>query len=293
MRSACWPDAAAPCASPLMNWNSKTALLKLENALLQLRRRRGARPSPTEEQAVQTFGRSLFDMLLTGDPAQPLLPEHAPPRDRGAQACACACTSARPNWPRLPWEYLYDPRRARISLPVAWHAHSCAISTCPTPSSRCPSPPPLQHSSDDRQPQRAQRTAHARCRAKSAALESALAPLKKRGLVELVWLEGQTWRDLQRSCAAVPGTSSTSSATAASTDRPTRAPLALADDDGQLYLINATHLGRVLANHGSLRLVVLNACDGAKAASATSSPALAPRSASAASPPSSPCNRNH
>jgi hypothetical protein len=40
--------------------------------------------------------------------------------------------------------------------------------------------------------------------------------------------------------------------------------LALTNDDGQTYLIHATPLGRMLANHGTLRLVILNACEGAK-----------------------------
>ena len=43
------------------------------------------------------------------------------------------------------------------------------------------------------------------------------------GLVELTWLEGQTWRDLQRAMRPGRGTSSTLSATAALTRTATRA----------------------------------------------------------------------
>jgi len=40
--------------------------------------------------------------------------------------------------------------------------------------------------------------------------------------------------------------------------------LALADEEGRADYLSATHLGRLLADHRSLRLVVLNSCEGAK-----------------------------
>ena len=40
--------------------------------------------------------------------------------------------------------------------------------------------------------------------------------------------------------------------------------IAFADEQGQADLFRATQLGRLLADHRSLRLVVLNACESAK-----------------------------
>src|SRR5260370_33430474 len=41
--------------------------------------------------------------------------------------------------------------------------------------------------------------------------------------------------------------------------------IVLEDDEGKADLLSATHLGRLLTDHGSLRLVVLNSCEGARA----------------------------
>ena len=55
-------------------------------------------------------------------------------------------------------------------------------------------------------------------------LRAALAGLERDGLVELAWVNGQTYRALEDALEAVPGTSSTSSATAAMTPAATKAP---------------------------------------------------------------------
>jgi len=96
-------------------------------------------------------------------------------------------------------------------------------------------------------------------------IERAIAPLRARGAVELTWLSGQTWRDLLK---------------AMRTDRHwhifhfighggfdtarDEGQLAFANDEGKKDLLSATQVGRLLAEHLSLRLVVLNACEGAR-----------------------------
>lgn len=97
-------------------------------------------------------------------------------------------------------------------------------------------------------------------------MEKALAPLTARGNATLTWLEGQGSTALQRAM------------------RPEAGPwhvfhfighggfgresgegmLMLTGDDGNSMELPATQLGRLLADHGSLRLAVLNACDGAR-----------------------------
>jgi CHAT domain-containing protein len=97
-------------------------------------------------------------------------------------------------------------------------------------------------------------------------VEKALARLIKAEMVELVWLAEPTWRGLQRAMRRGPwhifhfighGAFDT------------------AADEGQVYLetdededdehksapLTATQLGLLLADHDSLRLVVLNACE--------------------------------
>jgi tetratricopeptide (TPR) repeat protein len=82
--------------------------------------------------------------------------------------------------------------------------------------------------------------------------------------VELTWLEGQTWRHVQRAMRGGPwhvfhfighgGFDATAD----------EGVIALANDDGTAHLLRATELGRLLANHDALRMVILNACEGAK-----------------------------
>ena len=95
-------------------------------------------------------------------------------------------------------------------------------------------------------------------------VENAIQALRANGLVELTWLAGQTWRDLQRAMRVGPwhvfhfiGHGSY--------DRQTEEGcIALADEEGQASRLSATQLGRLLADHRSLRMVLLNACEGAR-----------------------------
>ena len=102
-------------------------------------------------------------------------------------------------------------------------------------------------------------------------MEQALAPLVAKGEATLTWLEGDGSAALQRAM------------------RPEAGPwhvfhfighggfdqasgeglLLLTGADGASVPLPATQLGRLLADHGSLRLAVLNACDGARGAEAS------------------------
>ncbi len=82
--------------------------------------------------------------------------------------------------------------------------------------------------------------------------------------MDLVWLEGQTWRDLQRAMRRGPwhifhfiGHGGFDRAT-------DEGLIALADDAGRAHLLRATDLGRLLDDHYPLRLVLLNSCEGAR-----------------------------
>ncbi len=82
--------------------------------------------------------------------------------------------------------------------------------------------------------------------------------------MDLVWLEGQTWRDLQRAMRRGPwhifhfiGHGGFDRAT-------DEGLIALADDAGRSHLLRATDLGRLLDDHYPLRLVLLNSCEGAR-----------------------------
>jgi hypothetical protein len=95
-------------------------------------------------------------------------------------------------------------------------------------------------------------------------IENATQKLQEDGLVELTWLSGQTWRDLAK--AMRTGTWHIFHFIGhGGFDKSTgKGLVALAGEDGQTHLFSAVELGRLLADHQQLRLVILNSCKGAK-----------------------------
>jgi CHAT domain-containing protein len=97
-------------------------------------------------------------------------------------------------------------------------------------------------------------------------MEQALAPLVARGDATLTWLEGDGSAALQRAMRSESGPWHVfhfighGGFDAASGE----GILMLTGDDGASVALPATQLGRLLSDHGSLRLAVLNACDGAR-----------------------------
>ena len=94
-----------------------------------------------------------------------------------------------------------------------------------------------------------------------ARLEEALRPLQETGKVELVWLEGQTWRDLQAAMQGGPWHILHFIGHATFDQATDEGVLLLADEAGRAAPISATQLGRLLSDHQTLRLAVLNACE--------------------------------
>ncbi|MCB0202420.1 MAG: SUMF1/EgtB/PvdO family nonheme iron enzyme, partial [Anaerolineae bacterium] len=84
------------------------------------------------------------------------------------------------------------------------------------------------------------------------------------GLVELEWLPGQTWRDLQRILRRGPWHVFHFVGHGAFDANADEGLVMVCDDAGKARPLRATELGRFLANHRSLRLAVLNACEGGK-----------------------------
>src|SRR3954453_17786187 len=95
-------------------------------------------------------------------------------------------------------------------------------------------------------------------------IQDATAELQQRGLLEVTWLSNATWRDLQHALRRQRwhivhfvghGEFDTTTDEGA---------IALEDDNGRSFRLSATDLGRLLGDHDSLRLVLLNACESAR-----------------------------
>jgi formylglycine-generating enzyme required for sulfatase activity len=233
-------------------------LLVLQNALLRSGGKRRQTLSP-EEQAVRDFGRDLFNALFTGEVRgrYDVSLERAWHQDKGIRL---KLRIQPPELAALPWEFLYDPRQAEYVClsrvtPVVRYLE------LPRPMPPLSVRPPLRilgmiASPGDLEPLDVTR--------EKGRVERALKEYQARGLVELTWLEGQTWRDLQRAMRRGPWHVFHFVGHGGFDRVADEGFIALADEEGETRRLNATQLGRLLADHRALRLALLNACEGAR-----------------------------
>ncbi len=241
--------------------------LALENRLKDLQiallRSGGAkrRTLTPEERVVQGFGRALFDALLTGGVRGRYEASKTQARQQG-KGLRLKLHIQPPELAALPWEYLYDPDEADY---LCLSTQTPVVRYLEVPQMLLPFAvrPPLRILGMFASPQGLPELSLADERGR---LQAATAGLQQRGLVEVTWLEGQGWADLQRTLRK---------------DGPWHVfhfvghgrydvlngegQIVLVDDAGHPYLLGAAQLARLLANHPLLRLVFLNACEGAQA----------------------------
>ena len=212
-----------------------------------------------EEQAVQAFGGALFNALFTGE----VRSRYEVSQERAAQGekgLRVKLRIAAPELAALPWEFLYDSRQADFvclsrNTPVVRYLE------CPQPVQPLAVTPPLRilgliASPSDQEPLDVAR--------ERQRVEEALKALLRRGTVELAWWdEGQTWRDLQRAMRGGPWHVLHFVGHGGFDRARDKGLIVLPDDDGRSHYLPADDLARLLAVHRTLRLVVLNACEGA------------------------------
>jgi len=95
-------------------------------------------------------------------------------------------------------------------------------------------------------------------------VERAIQPLRDRGLVEVTWLETGTWQELQRAMRKGPWHVFHFVGHGRYDTNLDEGTLALVSNTGETDELTATQMGRLLADHAPLRLVLLNACEGAR-----------------------------
>jgi hypothetical protein len=212
-----------------------------------------------EEETVEDFGRALFDMMLGGEVRDLYRRSRQKALDDG-KGLRIRLRVEAPELASLPWEYMYDEAEGDF---VCLSAESpviryLALDRPPAPLTISPpirvlgmvaSPNDRTALDVDREIQR---------------IERATAGLREQGLLSWEWLPGGGWRDLQRAMRSGPwhvfhfvGHGGYDPATQ-------EGLLAMVDENGGSFRISATQLGRLLADHHTLRLVVLNSCEGAK-----------------------------
>jgi tetratricopeptide (TPR) repeat protein len=248
-------------AQAMMIWPLDTLALegyldKLQIALLQSGGIRRRVPS-AQQQAVEEFGQVLFETLLAGD-IRSLYDVSRRMSIQEGRGLRLKVRIEAPELAVLPWEYLYDPRLGEFVC-LSRHTPMVRYIELAQPVYPLTVTPPLRILGMVASPEdlRALDVEREKLR-----LERAVAGLQSRDLISLVWLEGQTWRDLQQAMRTGPwhifhfiGHGQY--------DRNTDEGLVcLADESGATRTLSATQLGRLLADHQSLRLVLLNSCEG-------------------------------
>ena len=222
-----------------------------------VRRRRG----PAEERlgAIKEFGAGLYDALFTDQVANLYNGAKGAALDGGRRLRITLGLSGAPELMRLPWEFLYS--RPKF---ISQSMRTPLVRTLDVHSARPPQKVklPLRILGIVSSP-----VGYEGLDAKSERLnlEDALEPLRKAGLVELVWLERPTLNELRRRIFEPDeihvihyiGHGAYSEENEAGI-------LVLETPEGRAHDVSGERLARMLEDEESIRLVVLNSCEGAR-----------------------------
>lgn len=212
------------------------------------------RAATEHEQPVRALGQQLFEALITGDVYALYVASRQRVRDHDG-TLRLVLRVRPPELAQLPWEFLFDPGQQdylALTLPLVRYLHVLA----PRQPLRVAGPIRILGMVARPGDQQALNT-----RQEQQRLQAALASLRRHGLVELEWVMGQTYRDLENTLDHGPWHIFHFIGHGGYDRRADEGTLALADETGSTHLVGADDLSRLLAEHHPLRLVVLNACD--------------------------------
>lgn len=240
--------------------------LALENRLqaLQIALLRSAtasrRVASPEETVVHGFGQELFDSLFADGPIRGRFEaarDGASERDAGIRV---RLRIAPPELAALPWEYLYDPTRddflgLSIATPIVRYV------PLPRPVRPLAVKPPIRILAMIAASAELPSLDTARERQR---LEVALRELVSGGFVEITWLPGETWRDLQAALLNGPWHIFHFIGHGGFDEVRGEGFVFLSGEGGQASRLSATSLGRLLGDHDPMRLIILNSCEGAR-----------------------------
>ena len=255
-------SAAGDTSSVQVRFPFDDLALNRQLQALELALRRSAatvrRLTPVDEEPVQEFGRQLFDFAFPPELRAHLLTSYQQAAQQGTPL-QVRLRVGPSELAALPWEFLYDPSEDNylcLSTPLVRYVDVLR------PRQPLTVTPPLRILAMIARPADMDSldVDHERRR-----LTEALAALQAGGRVQLTWVEGQTWWDLQDALDRGDwhvfhfighGALDTVSG---------EGVLAFAAEDGGVHRVGASDLALLLAEHRSLRLVVLNSCETARA----------------------------
>lgn len=237
----------------------------LEILFLRLGRpRRSVRAIGSPEmQAAQTFGCRLFTTVFSGQVQSALASSLSLARQQGQGLRIRLRLSNAPELADLPWEFLYDPTPQNF---LACSTITPLVRYLDLPNTIAPLTvqPPLKVLVMIANP-RDYSYSTLNVEDEWRKVQAALADLLRRGLVQVTRLEAATLSALQRQLRQDQyhifhfiGHGGF--------DQPSQSgALLLEDEQGRSRIVSGHHLTALLRDHPSVRLALLNACEGARA----------------------------
>jgi len=146
-----------------------------------------------EEQAVQEFGSALFKALFTGE-VRSRYDVSLSEVSHQAKGLRLIFRILSPELVAIPWEFLYDERTDKY-LSLSRLTPIVRYPELKQPIRVLTVTPPLHILGMVAIPDN---MTSLNVKSEKNCIEEAVKDLQKRGLVELTWIEGQTWRDLQQ-----------------------------------------------------------------------------------------------
>jgi len=251
-------ETRATMTFPYSDIELENRLLALEKTLLSSGKKL-RQMFPPSQQPVQVFGQALFDALLVGEVRSryDVSVGAAREQDKGLRL---KMRIQPPELAALPWEFLYDSRQ-REYVCLSRYTPLVRYLEVPQPISPPNVTPPLRILGMSVSPSDLEPLDLVQERRR---MQKAFRKLDAKGSVMLTWLSGQTWRDLQQAMQGGPWHVFHFIGHGWFDRNANEGFIALADESGEAYHLSATALGRLLADHRSLRLALLNACEGAR-----------------------------
>ena len=255
--------ATGPAGETTGQFRLPLSKLELENIALRLSRGRNVvrRVDSPELELVRGLGSSLFEALFSGKVRDLYRDSFAVARQEGRGLRVTLALTGAPELMHVPWEYLYDdPGFLSIST---W---TPVVRYLDLPRGRRPLEVtgPLQILAVVSGPSDVVELDTGR---EQATLEQALAELTAKGALEIHWLQSATLQELQRELRKRDhhifhfiGHGGYDSAL-------DDGVLLFEDETGHSRRVTGAQLGTMLADETSLRLAVLNSCEGAQTSS--------------------------
>ena len=256
-------EASGIFVLPFNERDLKLIKTTIENAVLRSRLPTTRRIPPPELRELQAFGHKLFEALFEDDLIRSCYErslEKALQEEKGLRIRL----RLDPTLARWPWEFLYSERQGDF---LALSTNTPLVRYIEIPQRIAPlavSPPlrilAMVSCPGDYPPLDVDREKEKIC--------TALGELERQGVVEIEFLEEATLSALQDRLRERDFHIFHFIGHGGFDERTDEGALVLEDEAGRSKFVGGKHLGRLLKDHFPMRLVVLNACEGAVTSSA-------------------------